>query len=133
MAMYSMSGLVTMAGEGINEIVQRRPVIGMGEKHLHAEQGDDGADERDDQRFNVTESPALQEQNQQHVQAGDEHAVEERNVEEQFERDGRADDFSQVAGGDGDLGARSTGEADFAVRRPHCKAAPDRAPWRRRA
>ncbi len=67
----------------------------------------DGADERDHQRLDVAESPALQQQNQQHVQAGDEHAVEERNVEEQFQRDGRANYLGQIAGGNGDLRARS--------------------------
>ena len=84
--------------------MQGQPVLRPGQKHLHAEEPNDGADERDHQRFYVTESPALQEQNQQHVEAGDEHAVEKWNVEEQLERDGRTDDFSEIACGDGDLG-----------------------------
>ena len=89
----------------MKRFLQHRPVLRPGEKHLHAEQRDDGADQRDHQRLNVAEAPALHQQNQQHVQPGDEHAVEERNVEEQVQRDGRADHFGQVAGGDGDLGA----------------------------
>ena len=102
---------MTIDGRGNHQIAQHRPVLRPGEKHLHAEQRDDGADERDDQRLDVAESPALQEQNQQHVEAGDQHAVKQRNMEEQIQRDGRADHFGQVAGRDGDLRAHPQHEA----------------------
>ena len=69
--------------------MQGQPVVGPREKHLHPEEHDDGADERNHQRFHVTESPTLQEQDQQHVEAGDERAVKERNMEEQLGRHGR--------------------------------------------
>ena len=75
---------MTIDGEGTKRLRRTGQYSGLGEKHLHAEHGDDGADERDDQRLNVAESPALQQQDQQHVEAGDEHAVKERNVEEQI-------------------------------------------------
>jgi hypothetical protein len=51
------------------------------------------------------EAPALHEQDQQHVEAGDEHAVKQRNVKQQVQSDGRTDHFSQIAGGDRDLRA----------------------------
>ena len=98
-------GIGDDGGRGNEKTVQRRPVIRLGKKHLHAEHAQNGADERDHQRLNVAESPALHQQNQQHVQAGDQHAVEERNVEEQFQRDRRADHLGQVAGGNGNLRA----------------------------
>ena len=56
-----------MAGEGTKKIAQHRPVLRLGEKHLHGEQRHNGADQRNHQRLNVAESPALQQQNQQHV------------------------------------------------------------------
>ena len=105
MAMYSMAGLVTIDGRWDEEIAEYRPVLRLGQKHLHAEHRDDGADQRDHQRFNVAETPALQQQDQQHIEPGDQHAIKQRNVEKQFERDGRADHLGQVAGGDGDLRA----------------------------
>ena len=42
-------------------------------------------------------------QQQQHVEAGEEHADGERDVEQQVERDRRADHLGEVAGGDRDL------------------------------
>ena len=92
-------------GRGNEEVMQHRPVVGAGEEHLHAEHPRDGADQRDHQRLNVAEAPALHQENQQHVEAGDQHAIEERNVEEQVQGDGRADDLGQIACGDGDFGA----------------------------
>ena len=91
---------------------ERRPVVGAGEEHLDAEHGDDGADEGNDQRLDVAESPALQEENEQHVESGDEHAVEEGDVEEELEGNGRADDLGQVAGGDGHFSAQPEHKAD---------------------
>ncbi len=66
---------------------------------------DDGPDQRNHQRLHVAEAPALDHENQQHVQAGDQHAVEERNVKQQVQRNGRADHLGQVAGRNGDLRA----------------------------
>ena len=97
------SGLVTMEGDGTRGC-EGRAVVGAREEDWMPNRRDDGADERDDQRFDIAEAPALQEQDEEDVEAGDEDAVEERDVEEQVERDGGADDFGQVAGGDGDLG-----------------------------
>ena len=84
---------------------KHRPVLRLRQKHLHAEHPHDGPDQRDHQRLHVAETPALQQQDQQHVEPGDQHAIEQRNVKEQVQRDGRADDLGQVAGRDRDLRA----------------------------
>ena len=60
-------------------------------------------DQRDDERFDVAEAAVLQEQHDQHVERGQADAPDERQAEQQVQRDGRADDFGEVAGGDGDL------------------------------
>jgi len=106
-----MSGLATMEREGTRG--RGAPASSRaGEEHLDAEHGDDGADEGNDQRLDVAESPALQEENEQHVESGDEHAVEEGDVEEELEGNGRADDLGQVAGGDGHFSAQPEHKAD---------------------
>jgi len=51
-------GIGNDGGRGNEKAVKRRPVIRFGKKHLHAEHAQDGADERDDQRLHVAESPA---------------------------------------------------------------------------
>jgi hypothetical protein len=61
-------------------------------------------DERDHHRFEHPEAVLLEHQEDQYVSRRDEHAEEERNAEQQLERDGRPEHFSQVAGRDGDLG-----------------------------
>ncbi len=40
---------------------------------------------------------------QQHVAAGDDHAPKDGQAEQQVQSDGRAENFGQVAGGDGDF------------------------------
>ena len=90
---------------GDDEILEYRPVLWPGQEQLHAEHRDDGADERNHQRLNITEAPALHEQDEQHIKTCDEHAIEEGNVKQKVEGDGRTDHFSQVAGGDSDFGA----------------------------
>ena len=39
----------------------------------------------------------------QHIERGNANADQERNVEQQIQRDGRADDFGEIAGGNGDF------------------------------
>ncbi len=60
-------------------------------------------DQRDDQRFDVAEAAVLQVEHDEHVERGEADAPDERQAEQQVERDGGADHFGQVAGGDGDL------------------------------
>ena len=73
--------------------------------------GDDG-DQTDDQRFDVAESPALQQQDEQHIGAGDAYAPQQGNAEQQLQSNGRADDFCQITGGDGDFAQHPQGMAD---------------------
>ena len=58
---------------------------------------------RDDERFDVAEAAVLQEEDDEHVERGEADAPDEREAEEQVEGDGGAEDFGEVAGGDGDL------------------------------
>jgi hypothetical protein len=48
----------------------------------------------------------LQQQDDHHVKRGDDTAPDERDAEEKLQADGRADDFSQITGGDGGLAQR---------------------------
>ncbi len=63
----------------------------------------DGHDQRNHQRLKHAESAALQPQHQQHVQTRQQHAGKERQSEKQFQRDGGAENFREVASGDGDF------------------------------
>ena len=53
--------------------------------------------------FDVTEAFALQKQHREHVRRRDDATPDERNSEEQLQRNGRADDFGQIARRDGDF------------------------------
>jgi hypothetical protein len=67
------------------------------------EAGGNAGDERDNESFDEAEAASLQGEDDEYVQRGDEHTGEERESEEKLQRDGRAQDFSEVAGGDGDF------------------------------
>ena len=113
------------------QIVQRRRVLGPRKHHLDREQRQDGADQRDDQRLNIAESPALQQKDQQHVQPGDQHAIEKRKVKEELQSNRRTNDFGHIAGRDGDLGHEPENPADRAVSYSRGTAGQDRARLRR--
>ena len=68
-----------------------------------AKRAGDQDDQRDDERFDVAEAAVLQEEHDEHVERREADAPDERQAEEQVERDGGAEDFGEVAGGDGDL------------------------------
>ena len=76
---------------------------GLGEQDLDEEAAADDRDQRQDERFHGADAEALQPQQQQRVGGGEQHADEQRNVEQQVEADGRAQHFGQIAGGDGDF------------------------------
>ncbi len=61
------------------------------------------SDERDDEGFDQAEAAALEREDDEDVECGDEHAGEKRQAEEKLQGDGRAQDFGQVAGGDGNF------------------------------
>ena len=78
--------------------------VGPREPQLHGERaGDQQTMRRDDERLDVAEAAVLQEEDDEDVEGGEDDAPEERQVEEQVQGDGGADDFGQVAGGDGDF------------------------------
>ena len=79
--------------------------IGARDDELEEESRADRREDRDDDGFERAKSALLKHQHEQHVTGGDEDADGQRNNEQQFQRDGRADHFGEIAGGDGDLAA----------------------------
>ncbi len=70
------------------------------------------ADERDDERLDVAEAAVLQEQDDEHVERRQDHAPDQRQVEQQVQRDGGADHFREVARGDGDFAQQPQEDGD---------------------
>src|SRR5712675_802678 len=73
------------------------------EENFVGKAGGNGGDERDDEDFDEAKAAALQSQNNQDVEGGDEHAGEQREPEKELQGDRGAEDFREVAGGDGDF------------------------------
>ena len=71
-------------------------------------------DQADDERFDVAEAAVLQVEHDEDVEGGEADAPDERQAEEQVEGDGGADDFGEVAGGDGDLAEDPEDDGDGA-------------------
>ena len=101
-------------GGGDEEVVDDGQPVGVGAEDLDAKEHADGADEGDDEGFEIAEAAVLEEQDEEDVGAGDEDAVDERDAEEELQRDGGADDFGEVAGGDGDFGEDPEGDGGAA-------------------
>ena len=76
---------------------------GLGEEQLQREARSDGENQRDHQRLHVAKPFVLQVEHREHVQRCDQAAPHQRNAEKQLQRDGRADDLRQIAGGNGQL------------------------------
>src|SRR5579859_827295 len=73
------------------------------EEDFVGEAGGDGEDEGDDERFEHAEAAALKEEDDENIESGENDAEKKRNVKEELERDGGAEDFGEVASGDGDF------------------------------
>ena len=86
----------------------------LGEEKFVGEAGGDGGDQRDHQRFDPAEAAALQRQHQENVRAGDQNAGQKRDAEKELQRDRRAQDFRQIAGGNGDFAQEPQGQRDGA-------------------
>ncbi len=84
--------------------MERQSPLRTREKHLQAKADADGRRQRDDDGLNVAEAAVFQQQQQQHVKAGDDHADDQRDMKQQLQRDGRTDYLGQVAGGNRHLG-----------------------------
>ena len=62
----------------------------LGPEDLDAEAGRHHRDQRQHERFDRADAEALEPQQQQRIGGGDQHADQQRNVEQQVEADGRA-------------------------------------------
>ena len=85
----------------------------------------DGRHQQQHDRLDRAHAEALQRQQQQHVEAGDDHRPQQRDVEEQIERDRAAQHFGQVAGADGDFAQQPVGPARPARDTSRGSIAPD--------
>jgi hypothetical protein len=83
------------------EAAEHRHDAGFGENDFRQETPADHHNERDDERLNVAKALVLKKHHEQYVERGDAHAPDQRDAEEQIQRDGRADDFREVARADG--------------------------------
>ncbi len=108
------------------------PRSGRARAELDGERAGDGENQADDERFDVAEAAVLQEQDDEHVERGEDDSPDERQMKEQVERDRGADHFSEVACGDGDLAERSRERSWSAGSRCRGRPARDRARWRSR-
>src|SRR3954470_8653719 len=67
------------------------------EKYFQPEADSDYSDQCDDQRLDVSETAVLQVKNEKYIQRRDADADKQRNVKQQLQSNGRADDFRQIA------------------------------------
>src|ERR1019366_7003558 len=72
----------------------------LGPEHFDTECRRDHGDERKDEGLDGADTEALEEEQEQGIGPGENDAGEERDVKEHLERDGGAQHFGQVAGGD---------------------------------
>ena len=84
--------------------------IGPREQNLEQEAAEHGAHQGEDDRLDLSEAEAGEPQQHEHVEPGDEHAELQRQVEQQVQGDGRADDLGEVAGDDRDLAEKPEGD-----------------------
>lgn len=75
----------------------------MREKDFVGKASADGGDESDDESFDDAEAAALEGEDDQDVEAGDNHASEKGQAEKKLESNGGAENLGEVAGGDGDF------------------------------
>ena len=79
------------------------PLPEAGPEDLDGEADRDRANEGDDERLDQAEAAILQVEDREDVEAGDDATPDHGDAEKDFQRDGRADDLCEVAGGDGDF------------------------------
>ena len=80
-----------------NESAKDAEQIRLGEPQLHAEAAGDAYDQQHDEDFDVPESKLLQIEHEQHVQGRQAHAPHQRQMEQEIQGDGRADDLGEIA------------------------------------
>ena len=101
--MYSIPGSWIICAEGMKNPCAMPRQTGFREKNFQPKANADHPDQRNDQSLDYAKSFLLQEQNQKNIKRGDAHTPDQRNVKQQIQRDGRADYFGQVAGGNSNL------------------------------
>src|ERR1700760_614955 len=82
------------------DVVKRR----FGEDDLDKEGASYHGDQADHEGFHAAHAHALKKQKEKGVEHGDAHAVDEGQTGKQLQTDGHAENFGEIAGGDGDLG-----------------------------
>ncbi len=73
------------------------------EENFVGEAAGNRRNQRDDERFNPAEAPALQSENDQDIGAGEEDAVEQWNMKQELESNGGTEHLGEVASGDGNF------------------------------
>ena len=98
---------------GISDDVDRRrkaaddgTPLRIGKGNLDGEAHRDDAEHRDDEGFEIAEAKALQQQHDENVERGQQHADLERNAKKQIEADRRTDDFGDVGRDDRGFGEK---------------------------
>ena len=86
-----------------NETTGGFPPDRVSEKDFVRETEADAGDERDNEGFDKAEATALQGEDDEDVQARQQNAEEQRDVEKEIEGNGGAQDLGEVTGGDGEF------------------------------
>ena len=78
-------------------------VMWFGKNKFERETRTDRRDQRDNEHFNITKALVLKIKHRQHIKRRDAATPNQRDPKEKLQPDGRPDDFSQIARGDGDF------------------------------
>ena len=70
-----------------------------------------GCHQQEDNRFDGPHAKTLETKKEQHVQAGDDHTPEQRDMEKEVERHSASQNFGEFAGTDGDFGKKPVRDA----------------------
>ena len=97
---------------GGREAADHLPPLRIGQRDLHEETGEDHPQQRDDEGLDVAEAEALQPEDQEHVERGDQHAQFQRDAEEQVEADRRPHHLGDIGGDDRYFGEQPEHEGD---------------------
>ncbi len=92
--------------DGRGEAENDAPPIGIGERNLDDETGEDHRQERDDEGLDPAEAQLLEPEDEEDVEGGDDDAELEWHPEQEIEADRRSHHLGDVGGDDGDLGEK---------------------------
>ena len=83
--------------------MQDREKLRLRKHDLQTEADGDGRYEHDDKRLDQTKSPALEQQEDEHVEGGHHNTGDQRKVKEKVKSYGRPDHFGKIARGNTDF------------------------------